>query len=167
MNIFYVDSDPVIAAQMLCDRHVVKMILESAQMLSTAHRVLDGDECADSNGLYKATHKNHPSNVWARSTRENYDWLRQHMSALMSQYIKRYNNVHATERLERPLWARPRNIVLGRFSPPPQCMPDQYKCNPNSASRDDCVSAYQKYYLGAKMHMATWKFTEAPSWTHA
>ena len=46
MNIFYLDRDPVIAAQMMCDKHVVKMILESAQMLSTAHRVLDGDEYA-------------------------------------------------------------------------------------------------------------------------
>ena len=57
MNIFYLDRDPVIAAQMMCDKHVVKMILESAQMLSTAHRVLDGDEYADKVGLYKMAHK--------------------------------------------------------------------------------------------------------------
>ena len=44
MNIFVLDKDPHIAAQMHCDRHVPKMIVESAQMLSTAHRLLDGEE---------------------------------------------------------------------------------------------------------------------------
>ena len=56
MNIFYLDTDPVLAAQMQCDKHVVKMILESAQMLCTAHRVLDGEgKGADAMGLYKTT----------------------------------------------------------------------------------------------------------------
>jgi hypothetical protein len=43
MNIFYLDKDPIKAAEYSCDKHVVKMILESAQMLCTAHRVLDGE----------------------------------------------------------------------------------------------------------------------------
>ena len=68
MNIFYLDRNPIVAAQMMCDKHVVKMILESAQMLSTAHRVLDGDTYADLVGLYKIAHKNHPSSVWVRSS---------------------------------------------------------------------------------------------------
>ena len=67
MNIFYLDRNPVVAAQMMCDKHVVKMILESAQILSTAHRVLDGDEHADNVGMYKMTHKNHPSTIWVRA----------------------------------------------------------------------------------------------------
>ena len=79
MNIFYLDKNPVVAAQMQCDKHVVKMILESAQMLSTAHRVLDGNEYADKKGLYKMAHKNHPSTIWARSSLENYVWLFDHM----------------------------------------------------------------------------------------
>ena len=74
MNIFYLHEDPQEASEMMCDKHNVKMILESAQMLSTAHRVLDGDEYADQHELHKATHKNHPSTVWTRSTDENYDW---------------------------------------------------------------------------------------------
>ena len=167
MNIFYVDSDPVVAAEMMCDKHVVKMILESAQLLSTAHRELDGDERADANGLYKSTHKNHPSSAWARENSSNYQWLWQHMAALMNEYTGRYKKQHATERLIHHLWELPRNIVHSDFSPPPQCMPDEYKCNPNSASSDDCVSAYREYYLGDKMYMATWKFTEAPAWTSA
>ena len=75
MNIFYVDKDPMIAAQMMCDKHVVKMILESAQLLSTAHRVLDGDDYADSVGLYKIAHKNHPSTIWTRSSAVSYTHL--------------------------------------------------------------------------------------------
>ena len=91
MNRFILDSDPVIASQMHCDRHVVKMILEEAQMLSTAHRILDGvsevsstktgrkitrwrvsDSREDS--LYKASHVNHPCTIWCRATNSNYEW---------------------------------------------------------------------------------------------
>ena len=75
MNIFYLDEDPILAAQMHCDKHVVKMILESAQLLSTAHRLLDGNKLADERGLYKATHINHPSSIWVRKSSENYYWL--------------------------------------------------------------------------------------------
>ena len=75
MNIFYLDEKPMTAARMHCDKHVVKMILESAQMLSTAHRILDGNDYADRRGLYKATHKNHPANIWVRESANNYVWL--------------------------------------------------------------------------------------------
>ena len=83
MNIFYLDPNPKIAAQMMCDKHVIKMILESAQMLCTAHRVLDGDDYADKYSLYKTVHKNHPSTIWVRSGRLNYLWLYDHMRGLM------------------------------------------------------------------------------------
>ena len=102
MNIFYLDRDPQIAAQMMCDKHVVKMILESAQMLSTAHRVLDGDEYADKNGLYKKAHVNHPSSEWVRCSYQQYKWLYDHMVALMEEYTYRYGKHHATERLKVP-----------------------------------------------------------------
>ena len=74
MNLFYLDRDPVEAARMQCDRHVVKMILETAQMLSTAHIELDGKQVA-----YKATHKNHPSTVWVRSSSLAYNWTWRHL----------------------------------------------------------------------------------------
>tara|TARA_R110000851_G_scaffold95852_1_gene208060 strand:+ start:1454 stop:1945 length:492 start_codon:yes stop_codon:yes gene_type:complete len=161
MNIFYLDSDPVVAANMMCDKHVVKMILESAQMLSTAHRVLDGDEYADKVGLYKLAHKNHPSTIWVRSSPLNYDWLWSHMKALMCEYTDRYNKHHATERLLESLAQLPSNSDWGMpFTDPPQCMPEQYKCK-------DPIKAYRNYYLGDKMYMAVWKYTEAPSWTIA
>ena len=160
MNIFYLNRDPEIAAQMMCDKHVVKMILESAQMLSTAHRVLDGDTYADLVGLYKMAHRNHPSSIWVRSSDENYRWLYAHMIALMNEYTYRYGKHHATERLMEPLRNPPIVIMetsQRSFSDPPQCMPDYCKNN-------DAVSAYQNYYILEKSDFATWKRRDKPEW---
>jgi hypothetical protein len=160
MNIFYLDRDPKIAAQMMCDRHVVKMILESAQMLSTAHRVLDGDEHANNVGMYKLAHKNHPSTIWTRTANKNYEWLWQHMYGLMKEYTYRYDKHHATERLIEPLRPCPKLMMLGdfiEFVDPPQCMPDNCK-------NEDTVSAYQTYYIQEKSDFAKWKIRETPEW---
>ena len=160
MNIFYLDRDPKIAAQMMCDKHVVKMILESAQMLSTAHRVLDGDEYADDKGLYKLAHKNHPSTIWVRSGIEQYFWLYDHMIALMKEYTHRYGKHHATERLISGLSLVPLNIPNMTYNDPPQCMPEECK-------GEDTVSAYQKYYIEEKSNFATWKCRAVPEWFNA
>ena len=168
MNIFYLDRDPKIAAQMMCDKHVVKMILESAQMLSTAHRVLDGDEYADKNGLYKKAHVNHPSSEWVRCSYQQYKWLYDHMVALMEEYTYRYGKHHATERLKVPLSEYPKAIpvsglVLGAFhctagfDDPPQCMPEVCK-------GEDTVLAYQNYYIIEKSGFARWTKREIPAW---
>ena len=159
MNIFYLDKDPVIASQMMCDKHVVKMILESAQMLSTAHRVLDGNEYADKEGLYKMAHKNHPSTIWVRSSVHNYMWLYVHMTALMDEYTYRYGKHHATERLLQPLKDCPKSIPTIDFTDPPQCMPDYCK-------GDDTVQSYQTYYILEKSDFATWKRRDKPEWFH-
>ena len=163
MNIFYLDRDPEIAAQMMCDKHVVKMILESAQMLSTAHRVLDGDAYADLIGMYKTAHKNHPSTIWVRSSVMNYMWLYDHMIALMKEYTHRYDKHHATERLIVALKKPPIMLLetlQKEFTPPPQCMPDYCK-------GDDTVSAYQTYYILEKLDFATWKRRAKPEWVDA
>ena len=159
MNIFYLHRDPVVAAQMQCDKHVVKMILESAQMLSTAHRVLDGDDYANSRGLYKLVHENHPSTRWVRSHHKHYNWLWKHMIALMEEYTHRYDKVHETERLNDPLSISPVNINFSdHFLDPPQCMPDQYK-------NKDTVQAYRDYYIGEKSSFAKWnKCGNIPEW---
>jgi len=174
MNIFYVDRCPIAAARSLCDKHVVKMILETAQLLSTAHRELDGDDYADAAELYKSTHKNHPSAVWVRSSTANYTWAYRHLESLCKEYTKRYGKHHKTERLLDGLKPRPVNIPPDRGmsyieTQPPQCMPEEYKCNPNTASHDDCVRAYRAYYCGDKMTQAWAKYdhTEAPSWISA
>ena len=157
MNIFYLDRDPKIAAQMMCDKHVVKMILESAQMLSTAHRVLDGDEYADKVGLYKMAHKNHPSTIWVRLSNQHYWWLYAHMVALMEEYTYRYGKHHATERLKVPLSEYPKAISVGDFTNPPQCMPKACK-------GEDTVLAYQNYYIIEKSGFARWTKREIPTW---
>ena len=158
MNIFYLDRDPKIAAQMMCDKHVVKMILESAQMLSTAHRVLDGDYRADRGGFYKMAHKNHPSTIWVRSSSENYRWLWKHFDALLKEYTHRYGKHHATERLRNILYMPPLNIVHGvPLTDPPQCMPEVCK-------GEDTVLAYQNYYIIEKSGFARWTKRETPAW---
>ena len=140
MNIFFVDTDPKTAAQWQCDAHVRKMILESAQLLSTAHRELDGDYWADLFDLYKSTHKNHPSAVWVRQSKANYQWLYDHFIALCDEYSYRYNKTHKTDtRLREALQIIPHGCPDVPFFDPPQCMPDEYK-------HDNTVQAYRNYY---------------------
>lgn len=135
MNLFYLHRDPVEAARMQCDRHVVKMILETAQMLSTAHIELDGNQVA-----YKATHKNHPSTVWVRSNIMCYRWAWHHLKALGEEYTRRYGKVHKTIREHLSTLATyPKAMTYGELTDPPQCMYDECK-------RDDTVLAYQVYY---------------------
>lgn len=135
MNIFYLSRGSRTAAKLQCDQHVVKMILESAQLLSTAHHELDGTSPA-----YKPTHKNHPSAVWARASLSHYNWLYRHMMALGDEYTRRYGKVHLTiQKHSETLREAPRAIPDLGFTDPPQCMPDDCK-------RDNPVEAYFTYY---------------------
>ena len=158
MNIFYLSRCPINSAQAQCDKHVVKMILETAQLLSTAHHVLDEDDAIG--GIYKVTHKNHPSAVWARETSGNYDWLYAHFMALCHEYTHRYGKTHLTQtKMERILYFHPRYIKGGSITPMPQCMPDIYK-------RTNSVDAYRAYYMGEeKRHIMKWgKSRPSPHW---
>lgn len=158
MNIFYLDHDTKECASYHCDKHVVKMILEYAQLMSTAHRVLDGDEYADDVGLYKETHKNHPSAVWARQNSNNYIWLYRLFCNLLEEYTLRYGRTHKTSCLKEPLYVLPCNITYGKeMLQPPQCMPNEYKVDRNS------TAAYRNYYIGAKASIAKWKY-QRPEW---
>ena len=155
MNIFYLSSCPVDAAGFHCDKHVVKMILEYAQLLSTAHHVLDGEDAPE--GIYKKTHVNHPSAVWARQSSSHYAWLYDLFVECLDEYKRRYVREHATSRLKDTLLRLPKNIPLGGFTQPPQCMPDEYKC-------DNAVEAYRNYYKGEKAGFAAWTNTKTPPW---
>lgn len=88
MNIFVTDLDPEVCAQNLDDKRVIKMVLESAQMLSTAMNICGGK------GPYKTTHVNHPCTVWVRTSRANYYWLLNHFLALCCEYTARYGKTH-------------------------------------------------------------------------
>ena len=141
MNIFYLSHCPKKAAQVQYNKHVVKMILETAQLLCTAHIILDEEEA---DVPYKATHKNHPSAVWVRASAENYFWAYEHMLALGEEYTKRYGKQHLTiSKCRDVLYTFPKSISNQAFTQPPQCMPDEYKT--------ECsVDAYWNYYENEK-----------------
>lgn len=181
MNIFFLDKDPVKAAQMTIDKHTIKMILESAQMLSTAKRVLDGTEYFDKtkNGrkirrwkldnpneeaiIYKAGWLNHPSTQWVLQSAYNYVWLYKHMMALNEEYKLRYGHTkdHLTiQKLGELLKTPPKNArvdVIGTDATP--AMPDECKVPGN------VVASYRKYYIMKKQRFATWKApAKMPEW---
>jgi len=143
MNIFYLDRDPKVCAQAMTDKHVVKMIVESAQLLSTAHHTLD-KEFAIRN-IYKTTHANHPSAVWVRESSHHYKWLFNHFLHLCDEYTIRYKKRHKTDKeLSHLLQTLPNNIQDNGFTQPPQAMPPIYY-------HEDSVSAYRQYYLSEKL----------------
>ena len=145
MNIFYLHKDPAKAATFFYNKHVVKMILESAQLLCTAHVISDGE---NANVPYKATHKNHPSAIWTRESISNYKWLYDHMIALGEEYTRRYGKKHLTIlKCSGVLSKAPANITKTELTPMPQCMPDQYKVPGNS------VEAYWNYYEAEKINV--------------
>ncbi len=144
MNIFYLHSDPIKAANVQYNKHVVKMILESAQMLCTAHHCYGSSE-QKANVPYKQAHLNHPSTIWARKSRTNYMWLYDHMIALGKEYTRRYGKEHLTISKCREFLSVPPVHIQGEdFCEPPQCMPDQYKVD------NDSVTAYWNYYENEK-----------------
>jgi len=171
MNIFVLDEQPEVAARMMCDKHVVKMIVESCQLLSTAHHVLDGDVIEVNTGkrryktsictkknICKATMINHPCTIWTRASRANYMWLWKHTYALCKEYTARYGKVHSMEpMLMDGLYDYPVNISKGKLTPFPQAMPDQYKDS-------NAVIAYRKYYINEKKRFAKWKMQNIPQW---
>ena len=180
MNIFYVHTDPKICAQQHVDKHVVKMILEYAQLLSTAHRVLDGVESvglsktgrkakryvlSDSRDsvLYNATHLNHPSAKWARHCEQNYRWLFTLWCELLDEYTYRYGKQHSSSRLMSALCRPPENIDMHeKFTAPWRAMPDEYKADRSEPNYT--VKSYRAYYLGAKTQMLKWKNRSQPDW---
>lgn len=156
MNIFYLNHNPEICAQQHCDKHVVKMILEYAQLLSTAHHVLD--EYVIYYDIYKPTHINHPSSKWVRASSENYKWLLELWKNLMLEYTHRYGRVHASSRLLPYLEHLPIHIQEGEFFQPPPAMPDEYITTNNS------IVNYQNYYKYGKTKLLKYTKREKPTW---
>ncbi len=147
MNIFYLDKDPKLAAIYQYNKHVVKMILESAQMLCTAHHCYGSAE-QKANVPYKQAHLNHPSTIWARQSKSTYMWLYDHMMALGTEYYVRYGKTHLTITKCKDFLATPPKYIQGdEWSQPPQAMPDEYK-------HKDSIIAYWQYYINDKSHIA-------------
>lgn len=176
MNIFYLHKDPKKCAEMHLDKHSTKMCIEYAQLMSTAHRVLDGEEYygQTANGrkikrwrladgpkekeLMKASHINHPSALWVRANQQNYKWLFSLWKNLLLEYTFRYGKQHACSRLLEMLESPPNNISDGDFYPPTPAMPDECKVP------GDVLESYHKYYNERKRHIAKWTKRSVPSW---
>jgi len=179
MNLFILDQNPDTAARLQCDKHVVKMIVESAQMLSTAHRMLDGIELIKPSVsgktnvkhwrltgkkeemLYKAVHTGHPCTVWTMESSTNYGWHLVHFVALCDEYTYRYGKVHKTSELIPYLMELPRNIKEGPLTPFKLAM----KSNPECMFPDDPVKSYRMFYQTKqdRFKMA-WTKREIPEW---
>jgi len=179
MNIFVLDENPIIAAQMCCDKHIPKMIVESAQMLSTVHRMLDGipekrpsrsgktiqtyysfgDERDDM--YYLAVHKFHPCTTWTAESKTNYEWHYEHFRGLANEYEYRRNKIHATwNKLGIMLSKPPKNIPDIGLTEFAQAMSHYPDCKVEG----DPVQAYRNYYHAAKP-FAKWDWGRpAPSW---
>lgn len=148
MNLFYLDRDPIIAASYHYDKHKVKMVLEAAQMLCTAHHCYGDEELKDLIP-YKQAHLNHPSTIWVRRSRTTYFWAYEYMMALGREYTKRYGKEHLTIIKCRDFLSQyPKYIQGDDWCEPPQCMPDEYKVE------GDSISAYWNYYEGDKYKIA-------------
>lgn len=185
MNLFILHHDPVIAAQMQCDKHVPKMIVESGQMLSTSHRVLDGkltrrpsksgktmvkywdlyegqDDLEAENTYYKAVHVGHPCTQWTMRSSANYDWHYQHFIALCNEYTYRYGKLHKTARdLASALYSKPRNIPEGSLTNFELAM----KTNPECMFPDDPVKSYRMFYQTKQYRFKmVWTKRPVPEW---
>ena len=155
MNIFYLDHDQTTCAQYHVDKHITKMTVELAQLLSTAHHVINPDAPYAPN-IYKLTHKNHPSAVWARASRQNYDWLYTMLRALSTEYTYRYGKIHATTRLFPYLKNAPDSLESKPFTEPTLAMPDEYRID------GDAIQSYRNYYNGGKRELFAWKNRPVP-----
>lgn len=153
MNIFAVDHDPVKAAQALCDKHVVKMVLESAQLLCSPF--------PPGMAPYKRTHYNHPCAVWTRQSTDNYNWLIDHAVSLCGEYAYRYGKMHKSVAVID--WCvQNKRLALAdvngcKRTPFAQCMPEIYR-------GDDPIAAYRRYYNIEKAGIATWTRRDPPAW---
>ena len=170
MNIFVLDENPIRAAEMMCDKHIPKMVVESAQMMASAVRRWGATDeqmpIAKTSGKpYKGGYAHHPCTRWAGDTFGNFSWLADHAMALCVEYTSRFGKVHACADPISTLWnvgihCWRTNIGVSvddlMTTPFALAMPDEYR-------DDDAVRAYRAYYHSK--YFAKWeKGTPAPDW---
>ena len=153
MNIFVLDEDVEKCAEYHCDKHVIKMILESAQMMSAVVR-LNGHDTG-----YKLTHKNHPCTIWARKSLSNYIWLKSLISLLNSEYRYRYDKKVNHKSYDMAMSLPMPDLPVIGLTPFAQAMPEQYR-NKNA------VKAYRDYYINEKSSFLTWTKRKTPEWIY-
>jgi hypothetical protein len=154
MNIFVVDENPRVAARQLCDKHVVKMILESCQMLCSAF--------PKGNAPYRRTHYNHPCTVWSRTFKQNYEWLIEHCDELINEYHRRWCKTHKSESVLD--FCKNNYITLNL---PDIGLTEHPKCMPNEIKTSSVVELYRNFYIQVKSSFAKWKWGDIPEWYSA
>ena len=174
MNIFVVDENPIRAAEMMCDKHIPKMVVESAQMMASAlrrHGAVDEQMPLTKSGTpYKGGYQHHPCTVWAGDSWHNFDWLANHAIALLGEYYMRFGKEHACSEAIGQMNGMSWRLPNGRLTPFALAMPDEYRPRGSSdgvfyleAKGDDAVQAYRRYYHSKTF--AKWeKGTDAPYW---
>lgn len=154
MNIFFLDFDTTKCAKYHCDKHVVKMILETAQLLCGVHHATPQ---VTPQVPYKLSHKNHPCAIWTRESLSNYLYLCDLGLELCKEYTFRYGKTHKSQQVIEWCLDNKPNIIDKGFTTPPKAMPDEYKVS-------DVVESYRNYYIGAKKEFAKWKNRDIPDW---
>ncbi len=154
INIFVLSINPVKAAEYHNNKHVVKMVIESAQLLSSAHHAHESEHALS---CYKPSHMNNPLALWTRASTSNYMWLLKHHKALLDEYTHRYGKVHKTSGILQYLEHIPQGVPNIPRTPFHLSMPDVYK-TPSP------VVSYRRYYIGEKAHIAKWTNREVPLW---
>lgn len=151
MNLFYLDKCFKKSSEYHVDKHVVKMILEATQVLSTTNHI-NGKI-----GPYRITHKNHPICVWARESLGNYRWVCNYGLFLCDEYTYRFNKQHKCESLIKYMMYNVPNFERVEMTEHPKCMPDYCKV--------DCpVESYRNYYNNEKQDLFKWSKREIPQW---
>ena len=156
MNIFVLDTNSFQNCAMYHnDRHCIKMILETTQLLNNALIANDKSYVP----VYKQSHKNHPCSLWAGKSYVNFEWLTSLGLALCNEYTYRYGKIHKCQSIIETFWLSNNKHSIPNFGLTdfPKCMPDQYKV-------DDVVQSYRNYYIGDKRKMASWKNRPTPYW---
>ncbi len=162
MNIFHLDHDPKLSAQSLCDKHISKMLIETAQMLCTTARTLHNLHHPD---FYRSTHRNHPMTLWVGAHLSNFRYTMEIGRQIALEYTYRYKKIHKAQRIIDLFFSMMHNNIFpdmpfdkDSISTPPQCMPEIYFDTHH-------ITAYRKYYQGDKQRFAQWNNGRpAPDW---
>lgn len=152
MQIFVLDTNPKKCAQYHNDKHIVKMPVETAQILCSVHHVMGSSDVP-----YRLTHKDHPCSVWARKSKANYIWLTKLGLELCAEYTRRYSKIHKSEKVIRWCIENIPDLPDDDMTEFAYVMPDIYKIS------SDAVTNYREFYMGDKRSIAKWK-TQKPYW---
>lgn len=156
VNIFYLHPSPLTAARWLHDKHLVKMVLESAQLLSTACQIIIMERDTK---LYKPTHMYHPCTQWLLKSRYNAEWLYDHYIALCDQFMDKFRHNHKSRDLCNAIEGHIPLFPNEDFTEPPLCMPDDCKIDGQPA-----YQCYQLYYLRYKIRIGSYRRVKMPYW---